>query len=230
MISMATIVKGSLPADEFALRESLSALPDVEFEVEQIVESGDDAVMPLLWVREADPEAIGEAFEADPSVRDPSLLVNIGGEQLYRMEWVGQVDMVLQMLTNSQATVTDAYGVDETWYLRVLYPNRDSLSATIDYCTDNGLTFDVQTIRELEGEPAGRYGLSEGQYEALTEAAKRGFYEVPRDITLNELADELDTSHQALSERVRCGTLALIEDTLLIGPQSDGEENSSQTL
>ncbi|HET7324113.1 MAG TPA: bacterio-opsin activator domain-containing protein [Halococcus sp.] len=218
---MATIVKGSLPADEFALRESLSTLSGVEFEVEQIVESGEDAVMPLLWVRNADSEEVTEAFENDPSVRDPSLLMNIEGEQLYRMEWVGQVDIVLQMLTNSQATVTDAYGAGETWYLRVLYPDRESLSGTIEYCTDNGLAFDVEMIRELEGEPAGRYGLSEGQYEALTEAATRGFYEVPRGIELKQLADELDTSHQALSELLRRGTQALIEDTLLVGPQSE---------
>ena len=218
---MATIVKGALPADEFALRESLAALPDVKFEVEQIVESGDDAVMPLLWVREADPEAVSEALEADQSVRDPSLLMDIDGEQLYRMEWVAQVDVVLQMLTNAQATVTDAYGAGETWYLRVLYPDRDSLSKTVEYCTDNGLTFDVRRIRELEGESAGQYGLTEGQYEAVTEAAKRGFYQVPRDITTNELADELGISHQALSERLRRGAQALVEDTLLIGPQSE---------
>lgn len=218
---MATIVKGSLPADEFALYECLSTLPDVEFEVEQIVESGEEVVMPLLWVRGADPDVIEEAFEIDPSVRDPSLLIEIEGEQLYRMEWVGKVQLVLQMLTNSQATVMDAYGADEAWYLRVLYPTRESLSKTSDYCNANGLTFDVRMIRELEGEPAGRYGLSEGQYDVLTEAAERGFYEVPREITLEELADEFDISHQALSERMRRGTLALIEDALLIGPRSD---------
>lgn len=218
---MATIVKGSLPADEFALRESLSSLSEVEFEVEQIVESGADAAMPLLWVRDADTEAVEEAFEADPSVSDPSLLVDVEDEQLYRMEWVEQVDVVLQMLTNSHATVTDAYGAGDTWHLRVLYPDRESLSATIDYCTDNGLTFDVERIRELDGDPAGRYGLSEGQYDVLTAAIEHGFYEVPRDTTLEELGDELDISHQALSEQLRRGTQALIEDTLLIGPQSE---------
>jgi hypothetical protein len=48
-------------------------------------------------------------------------------QQLYRMEWVAQVQVVLQMLTSAQATITDAYGTGETWYLRVLYPTRDSL-------------------------------------------------------------------------------------------------------
>jgi predicted DNA binding protein len=218
---MATIVKGSLSADNFALRESLSSLPDVEFEVEQIVESGKEAVMPLLWVRGAEAEAIEEAFANDPSVSDPSLLIDLDEQQLYRMEWVEQVGVVLQMLTNAEATVTDAYGVGETWYLRVLYPTRDSLSTTVEYCESNGVSFDVERIRELEGEPAGRFGLSEGQYDALTAAATQGYYDVPRDADLQDVAEDLGVSHQALSERIRRGTLALIEDTLLLGPQSD---------
>jgi predicted DNA binding protein len=221
MTRMATIVRGSLSADDFALRESLSSLPAVEFEVEQIVESGEEAVMPLLWVRGADTEAIEEAFASDPSVSNPSLLIDLDEQHLYRMEWVTQVQVVLQMLTNAQATITDAYGTGETWYLRVLYPTRDSLSSTIEYCESNGVAFDVERIRELEGEPAGRYGLSEGQYAALTAAATQGYYDVPREADLQAVAAELGVSHQALSERIRRGTLALIEDTLLLGPQSD---------
>lgn len=125
---MATIVKGSLLADDFALRESLSNLPDVEFEVEQIVESGEDAVMPLLWDRGAEIQAIEEAFTNDPSVTDPSLIMEVDEQQLYRMEWVSQVGVVLQMLTTAEATVTDAYGARDTWYLRVLYPTRATRS------------------------------------------------------------------------------------------------------
>jgi hypothetical protein len=218
---MATIVRGSLPADDFALRESLSSLPDVEFEVEQIVKTGDEAVMPLLWVRGAETETIEEAFANDASVRDPSLLLDMDEQQLYRMEWVAQVEVVLQMLTSAEATVTDAYGAGETWYLRVLYPTRDSLSSTVEFCETNGVSFEIERIRELEGEPAGRYGLSDGQYEALTAAANYGYYNVPRDADLQAVAEELGVSHQALSERMRRGTLALIEDTLLLGPQSD---------
>lgn len=221
---MATIVKGSLAADDFALRESLSLLSDVAFEVEQIVETGEEAVMPLLWVRGADSEAIEEAFATDPSVRDPSLLMDMDEQQLYRMEWIEQVQVVLQMLTTAQATITDAYGAGETWYLRVLYPTRDSLSSTVEYCESKGVAFEIERIRELEGEPAGRYGLSEGQYDALTAAAAHGYYDIPRDTDLQGLAAELDVSHQSLSERMRRGMLALIEDTLLMGPQSESDE------
>lgn len=103
----------------------------------------------------------------------------------------------------------------------MLYLTHDSLSKSVNYCESNGLTFDIERIRELDGKPAGRYGLTEEQYKALTKAADHGYYDISYDIELQELANDLDITHQALSERLRRETLALIEDTLLIGPRSD---------
>lgn len=213
----ACVIRGEIPADEFALYEVLSSLPDVEFEIERIVETGTDAAMPLIWVRNVDHDAVADAFESDPSVHGIELLSEFDDEQLYRMEWVSEVDLVLQMLTNSEATITDAYGTDGRWHLRVLYPDRESLSKTTEFRDDEGLTFDITAIRELDGEPAGRYGLTTDQFEALEAALEAGYYEVPREVDQNELAERLDISHQALSERLRRATGALVEDALLVG-------------
>ncbi|WP_049900471.1 helix-turn-helix domain-containing protein [Halococcus agarilyticus] len=217
----ACVIRGEIPAEEFALYEGLSSLPGVEFEVERIVETGEEAAMPLVWVRGGDHETVADAFENDPSVREIELLSAFDDEQLYRMEWVADVDLVLQMLTNSEATITDAYGTDGRWHLRVLYPDRESLSKTTEFRDEEGLTFDITAIRELEGEPAGRYGLTKEQFEALEAALEAGYYEVPRDVDQNELAEELGISHQALSERLRRATGALVEDALLVGAVPD---------
>ena len=56
-MSSACVVRGKIPAEEFALYEALRSLPDVEFEIERVVQSGDDAVMPLVWVRGAEADA-----------------------------------------------------------------------------------------------------------------------------------------------------------------------------
>ena len=221
----ACVIRGEVPAEEFALYETLSSSLDVEFEVERIVETGEEAAMPLVWVRGADQEAISDAFESDPSVREIELLSAFEDEQLYRMDWVADVDLVLQMLTNSEATITDAYGTDGRWHLRVLYPDRESLSKTTEFRDEEGLTFDVTAIREMEGEPVGRYGLTTEQFEALEAALEAGYYEVPRDVDQNELAEELGISHQALSERLRRATGALVEDALLVGAVPDHDGN-----
>lgn len=222
MTDVATIVRGSVPTAEFALDTTLERLSEASFETERIVTSGDGTVMPLLWIRRAERAATDRALEADPTVEGTALLADFDGELLYRMEWIDRIDLLLQMLTNAEATILDAYGRNDRWELRVLYPDREGFSATHEFCNEHGLTFDVQVIREMEGQPAGRFGLTEEQYRALATAAQRGYFAVPRDAQLQEVAEEFGLSHQALSERLRRGTEALVEDTLLVGELPHG--------
>lgn len=225
LMSNACIVRGEIPADEFALYEALSSLPGVEFEIEHIVLSSDKATVPLIWVRKSKQEAVETAIENDHSVQDFMLLSAFDDELLYRMEWISEVELVLQMLTNSKATITDAFGTDGQWYLRILYPNRESLAETTQYAEKQGLTFDLTAIRRLEDKPASRLGLTEAQFEALETAHETGFYDIPRGIDQNELANELNISHQALSERLRRATDALIEDVLLHGKAAKRDDS-----
>jgi hypothetical protein len=220
---MVTIVRGTIPADEFAMYHSLGTVPDLEFEIERIVDTGAGTVMPLLWVRGADEERVTRALEEDPSVSEVELVAAFDDEWLYRMEWVDNVELVVRMLTNAEATILDAFGRGSRWKLRMLFPAREDLTRVHDFCNSHGLSLDVESVRELDSEPSGRYGLTADQFEVLTTAARRGLYDVPRKTTLGELADEFGISHQALSERLRRGTGALVEDTLLVGFPSSEE-------
>ena len=218
---MATIVIGSLPTAELALAHTFDALPEVTFESERIILSGDDAVMPLLWGRNADRDRLESVIEDDPTVNNVTLLADFGDELLYRMDWVDRVQLLLHMLTNSEATILDAHGRRDGWRLRVMFPSRSHLSETHDFCKDHGMAFTIESIREMDGQPSGRFGLTEDQYRALITAVEKGYYDVPQKRTLEELADEFEISHQALSERLRRGTESLVEDTLLVGTPSD---------
>jgi predicted DNA binding protein len=215
---MVTIVRGTVPASEFALHHALQSVPESTFELERVVLTDDGAAMPLLWVRGADAERAAAAFEADSTVQAATVLAAFDGERLYRMEWVDRTELVARMLTGSGATILDAFGREGRWTIRAMYPEREALADTHEFCTDHGLSFTVESVRELDGGPAGRFGLTADQFEALTAAARRGLFAVPREVTLEELAEEFEVSHQALSERVRRATGALVADTLLVGP------------
>lgn len=218
---MPVIVRATVPASEFALYHVLDTLPDVRLEVERIIKSGEHAVMPLLWVRGVDLAPVQRAFADDESVRDVTLLAEFEREYLFRVEWLDRIRLLLQMITNSEATILDAHGRSDRWQLRVLYPSHEQLSTSHEFCDEHGLTFDIESIRELDAAPAGRYGLTEEQYQALVLAAERGYFQVPRAVSLEAVAAEIDLSHQAFSERLRRGIEALIEDTLLIGDLTD---------
>ena len=214
---MPTVVDGTVPAEEFALYETLTSIEGVEFECEQVVESGDGIVMPLLWGRGADYDIVDEALDGDPTVDNDTLLADYGDEWLVRMDWIDSVQLVVHMITNANATVLEAHGEGTQWDLRMMYPTRDELSMTHEFCDAHGVTFEVTRIRDMEGNPSAHYGLTSEQYEALTMAYDHGYFQVPRNADLNELAAELDISHQALSERLRRAQATLIRETLLVG-------------
>lgn len=220
---MVTIVRGTVPATDFALSYTLEQYPETEFEVERIAQSGEGQVMPILWVRSDDAEGIEKALDEDPTVSDVTLIGDFDSECLYWMQWINHVQLVVQMLTNSKATILTAFGSGDSWQLRVMYPTRELFAETHEFAADHDIPFEVEFIREMEGEPAGRYGLTVEQHEALVAAARAGYFEVPREATLEELAESIGVSHQALSERLRRATGALVEDTLLIGQADDGD-------
>jgi predicted DNA binding protein len=215
---MATVVRGTVPVEEFALHDALRTLPGIEVEAERLIESGEN-VMPLLWARGADRDAVVDAFESDTSVQDLSVLATFDDEQLYQMHWTAEIELLVQMLARAEATVLDAYGGGgrEGWHLRVLYPTRAAVTRTQQFCEAEGLTFDIDGVRELRGEPVGRFGLTSKQYVALRRAVEAGYYDVPREARLNEIAGALEISDGALSQRLRRGTKAVVEDALLIG-------------
>lgn len=218
---MATIVRGTIPAEELALHETLAQFPEVDIECERIVQSGENVIMPLLWVRNSDREAFDSALDADPTVADVNCLSEFEAETLYQMKWVDRVRLLLHFLTDGEATILDAYGRNDRWHVRVLYPGREHFARSYAFAEEHGLTFDVDAIREMEGEPAGRYGLTDGQHRALVLAFRRGYFEVPREVDQEAVASELGISHQSLSERLRRGTGALVEDTLIVGSMPD---------
>jgi predicted DNA binding protein len=59
--------------------------------------------------------------------------------------------------------------------------------------------------------------LTPEQYEILAAAHERGFFEVPRGVTLGELADRLDSSSNSASQRMRRALDVVVERQLATG-------------
>lgn len=211
---MATAAEVVLPADEFALRETFAALPDVEFDVERVVAHDRNQVMPILWASGAEFEATDEALDADPSVEDVELLVDLDDEWLYRMVWVDDIEAVVQSLIYEQGTITNAHGRNDRWTFRIVFPDHDALSRTHQYCREQDLTIEIESVTEMESEPSGQFGMSDAQYETLIRAYEEGYFHIPRETTLDELAEALGVSSQAVSERLRRGHQRLISGAL----------------
>ncbi|WP_255190885.1 helix-turn-helix domain-containing protein [Natronobeatus ordinarius] len=222
---MSTIAELTLPAEGFALRRTLEAAPDVEVEVERVVAYEPDQVMPYVWFSgsESALTALDDALAEDQSVENAELLTDLDDERLYRMQWVADVSVIVHVLTEEMATILDASGERRQWRLRILFPEREALSRTYEFATDQGLSLSIQKIHELDEQRGGRYGLTDTQHETLVKALEGGYYAIPREVDMESLSDDLGISHQALSERLRRAHRALVEEAVSIGPQEEFE-------
>ncbi|MXV62766.1 DNA-binding protein [Natronorubrum sp. JWXQ-INN-674] len=221
---MSTIAELTVPANEFALWQTLEAVGDLAVEIERVVAYDPDHVMPYVWFAgdESTLAEVDDLLEDDSSVEDCELLTDLDDERLYRLNWVDNVTVMIHLLTEEKATVLDASVEGRRWRFRVLFPERESLSSTYEFATDQGLTIEIQKIHRMEDDRHGQYGLTDAQYETLVEALERGYYQIPRDMDMENLSDELDIAHQALSERLRRAHRSLVEEAIDIGTDDAG--------
>jgi predicted DNA binding protein len=222
-----TVAEVEVPVEEFALYETAAELGEVGFEVERVVAHDPDHVIPFVWVsgKSTDDVAIEAALDADESVESFESLATFEDEWLYRMDWGTHVQTLIRVLVEEEGTVMAASGQGGTWNLRVLFPEREGLSRTREFCADAGLTWDIRRIYRLDEGRQGRYGLTDKQQDTLTEAFERGYYNVPRGAAAKELADGLNVSHQALSEQLRRAHGNLVKNAIVVGRGADSEED-----
>jgi predicted DNA binding protein len=220
---MATIAEIELDSADFALRETLDALDGIEFEVERVVAHDTEYVMPYVWASGTDRATIEDALHDDPSVEDIGLLTDNDDHWLYEMRWTDQIHSLVQLLIEEDSTVLTAFGKEDRWDLRVLFPDRDALSRTYECYEDSGLSVTLRRVYDHDDARAKQYSLTDEQQEALTTGFENGFFEIPRSITQNELADELDISHQALSERLRRAYGNMVHEGVMVGGDVENE-------
>ena len=214
---MTTIAELSLPTEEFALAATMDRLPDLEVRVESVVAEGPVRTMPLVWFSNVAPDELEVTLEQDPTVDEYlRLLESSDDEWFYRLQYGEEIASVCQVIYDHGGTVLDAHVTDGEWTVRLLFPEREELSNAVRTIEDRGVRVDVRRMvdagadEDLEAAAA----LTEPQQEAIAEAYRQGYYDVPREISLEELANELDISHQALSERLRRANRVLASEQL----------------
>ena len=196
---MDVFVEFTVGAADFAFDDALTAAPDVSVSFEQVVPASADE-LPYVWVTGPGVDVFEDAAGRDARA-DLTQLTAVSDSRLYEVAWT-EVPPLLDALTACGGVLLEV-NADRRWFFRVRFPDHDAVSAFYDRLPDVALEVDrVWTLTD-EFERDARYGLTLEQREAVTLAFDRGYFSTPRDTTLSALADELDISQQALSDRVR---------------------------
>ncbi|WP_254525187.1 helix-turn-helix domain-containing protein [Natrinema caseinilyticum] len=216
---MSTIADLRLPAADTALATAFERAPGATFELESSVSK----TLPSLWVAGVDRETAGAAFAADPSVEVAELLVETDSRLLYDVTFAdgaGTNRLWDDLLANG-GSLLEARATDGWWQVTVRYRDRDTLCDAYDHLLERGINADLRRVTDVTDTSDHQTRLTPEQQEALEAALEYGYFEIPRGISMEDLAEELGISHQALSERFRRAYETLVDAEL----QPAGEQS-----
>ena len=211
---MTRIGEFRVPATEFLLRDAIAATDGV-VTVERMVVDGHQAVTPYVWAGSVNFEAFEAALRADASVREFEVVERHDNECLYRTEWRDGRNELVAALDEVAATVLSAESEGGVWILRVLFSDEKAVSTFEDqFLTDHRGVELERLYRSDDPSTYGKYEVTDKQREALTLAREAGYFSVPRECSLQDIADQLGISRNAASARLRRGQAALVSHTL----------------
>lgn len=207
----------TVPADRFSLGQILRNHQDVHIELTQFVPVG-DSLVPYFWAETEDSEAFEESVRADDRVDTLTRLDGGHERHLYNIEWATEIDGFIEALEEHDLIVEEAMGTPESWRFRVRGPDRGNLSSFQNTLTDRDIPIEVTQVWNPGDPQANEYGVTPKQREALELAFAEGYFTVPRETNLSDLADRLNITRQSLSRRIARGLHSLLEHTMIRNP------------
>ncbi len=217
---MATVATISVPADSFPLGTVFADFPNVSVELERIVPT-EHALIPYAWVSGADEdtiERIESAFRDHPDVHGVSMIDEVSGDFLQRIEWMPEYDGILRAIHDADVSLLEGVGAGDEWEFKIRSTERGGIATFQQACRDLDIPVTVQSVHQLScRDREAVLDLTDPQREALVLAYERGYFDTPRRATLGEIGRELGITRQSLASRLRRGERRLIAGTL-VGP------------
>jgi predicted DNA binding protein len=122
---------------------------------------------------------------------------------------------VLTILTEEEVPLIEATGTDQQWTFEVRGDDRSDIAAFQQRCRDLDIPITLTELHALTVVETGTEdALTDTQQEALKLAYERGYFESPREVTLEELGEELGISQQAVGFRLQGGIKQILGSTL----------------
>jgi predicted DNA binding protein len=211
---MATVMEFTSPAAEFPLGSVFETVPGVTVELERLIPH-ETLVIPYFWVRGAEIDDIEAVFEAHAGVSDIRLIDSVDDEYLLRAAWDREYVGVLNALAEASLAVLTGVGTQNGWRFEVRGESREDISKFREFCLREEIPIEITAVHALLPIQDEGYRLTNAQREALVAAYEGGYFNSPREASLEEIAEGLGITQQSLSSRLRRGHRRLIAATLV---------------
>ncbi|MFB6106435.1 MAG: helix-turn-helix domain-containing protein [Halobacteriaceae archaeon] len=213
-----------VPPTSFPLGSLLADHVGVAVEIERVVPTGEFAHHVWVAGEGSARAAFVDALADHEPVASVRTLDDLPDRTLLRVAFEAFDAPVLRLVAGAGGTVTRLHGTGDGWTLHVRFADQDGVSDFYEACREAEVSVRLGELYGTGMDDTGDHGLTERQMEALRRAYATGYFDVPRQVTLADLATALGISEQAVSERLRRGLSSLLTGTL---PPADGEDSAA---
>ncbi|QFU82175.1 helix-turn-helix domain-containing protein [Natronorubrum aibiense] len=200
---------------DLALTPTIRACPETSIEVVPHSTTDPDTGLFFYLVEGAD-DTFEDALERDHTVSDWMLVDDRDSTCIYRLQHTEETALISPLTTELGGLLLKAQSNDRGWTNRLHLPDREALAELWECCEDHDISFELHRMfRQDEWTTETVPELTDEQRIALIRAHEHGYFEEPRETSLEELADHLGISPTAVGGRIRRGTGQLVETTLI---------------
>ena len=218
-----------VPPQALALSETFETEPETVVQIDRVVASDMKSLTQYFIVSGVSNAAFEAAASSDESINSLQQILDGDPGTMYRARWGESVESLVQVYTKEGTSILKARGTADGWVLRIRFDDHALIGEFTSHLRDQGFSFDLIRLHEMSYTQTGsQFGLTPKQHEALVTAWQMGFFELPRETSMEAVADELGIRPQSLSDRLRRAQNILIGDTLRVvlpvgrdGPSDD---------
>ena len=164
-----------------------------------------------------DVDPILQAIRDSGFVKSVTYVTDSDAGEVYQLKWGNPIPEFLQRVRDCDGELLTAVALDDRWKFRLRFGSQETTSHFYRLVDDLDDAITVQRLRSYESTRSDRpSGLTSAQRETLILALENGYFEVPRQHSLNQLADELGISDSAVSQRLRRGLSSLLTESSVV--------------
>lgn len=209
---MPIITKVYFSHPRMALAHVIESKPHVEIRVLQEVSTDPTHNMHYFIINQENVDEFEGAIESDHTVATTQRVPSYESQPVYRIEFTPDTLLLGSIVTQVNGFGLNAYRHGGGWMERWQLPDHESLQKIWNFADEQSFTFEICEVHQVSDyHKTNDYGLTEKQQELLAIAYVNGYFDRPREMTLEEIAERLDISTSAASGRLRRGIKQLIE-------------------
>jgi predicted DNA binding protein len=200
-----------LQSPRLPLIDVAAAVPELTFHLESAEQPRSGPTVFFIRVTGSSFDGVDTALTESSSVEEYFLISEVGSIRMYQLVLDGPRPASLDKRMFHKTFPESVTIRPDGWRIKQQFANRDELTTYREFWRTMDFSFRLDRLYDSHSTDAELIGLSDKQREALLTAYEEGYFAVPQQTSLDDIAAALDISRSALAERLHRAEAHLIE-------------------